>query len=362
MITLTEEQIDAGRAAAMKRDKKWRPTPPEAVALAHRLFKALGRLRSEVECVEVAIVAGASTSGIWNRLLMGELGLPTPNVERALAFADGQTTYTRVDGSVRQISDDRDYQNDRDKWVVERWWSHAAKVFRGLSQDFVDGLWVDHCPCCGVAFRTAGAKTSPTLDHLVPGVHVRDNARLICSGCNVVKQDALPWMLHRVADWMTLTPAAMIERARSLPEMPRRKLNGCDRRKDMLSGKRWNAKEYGVEFTLTLEDVAWTASCPVFGVDFLLQGSEASRARNGAKGAPRWDSPNFDRIDPRLGYVKGNVVLVCSLANNIMQDATSPDRVRQVATWFDAELEAAPALAALIDGNDHRAHWAMAAE
>ena len=115
-------------------------------------------------------------------------------------------------------------------------------------------------------------------------------------------------------------------------------------------------------FSLTLEDVVWSASCPVFGVPFLLPGSEESRAINGSKGAPRWNSPNFDRIDPRRGYVLGNVVLVCKLANLIMQDATSPDRVRRVAQWFDQELEAAPHLKAMIQDDTSRAHWLLAAE
>lgn len=362
MITLTGEQIEAGRAAAMRRDKKWKPTPPEAVELAHRLWRERGKFRAEVECVEVAKVATTSGRGIRERYLMGELGLPTPNVERALAFANGQNTYTRADDSVRYVGDDRGYHHDRANWVGLTVAGKGGSAFPGLTGADYGRMWDavgGRCPCCHVEMDGATKMRSPTLDHLIPGIRDKSNARLICYGCNRIKSDALPWMLHRVADWMTFTPDQMIERARALPEMDRKRLDGVDRRKGMLRLKRYGAKEKGIEFTLTLEDVAWSGACPVFGIPFLLPGSAE---RKGLRNAPAWNSPNFDRIDPSLGYVPGNVVLISTLANVIKQDATDPDRIRQVADWFDRELEAAPELATLIDQDDARAHWLMAAE
>ena len=285
---------------------------------------------------------------------------PHTNVQRALAFAEGLLTYTRADGSVRYVNDDRGYEDDQGKW----WWQLARSTFDGLTQDFVDALLVDCCPCCGVEFRSGGKMTSPTIDHLVPGVRSKDSARLLCRACNAIKQDALPWHLHRVADWMTKTPDEMLAFARTLPEMPRRRVDGEDRWKAMLRFKKGNAKERGIDFSLTLDDVPFTAACPVLGVPFLLPGSEETAAALKAAGVRNrsfWNSPSFDRIDPRKGYVSGNVVLVSQLANKIMSNATSPDRVRIVADWFDGELAAAPELAALIDYDAHE-HWKIAAE
>ena len=359
-ITLTPEQIDQGRAAGMARTPKWKPTPPEAVALVRQLFEERGRFRANVECVEVAALTGWGWRSIWNRYLCGELGLPTPNVERALAFAVGQNTYTRGDGSVRRVNDDMDHQHDQNGW----WWQLARSTFDGLTQDFVDALSVDHCPCCGVEFRSDGKMTSPTIDHLVPGVRSKENARLLCYACNSIKQDALPWHLQQTADWMQKTPSEMLDFARTLPEMPKRRVDGQDRRKQMLGDKKWHAKANGIDFSLTLDDLPFTATCPVLDVPFLLPGSEEMAAHwkaTGKKPASTWSSPSFDRIDPRQGYVPGNVVLVSHLANNIMQNCISPDRVRIVAEWFDRELAAAPELAALIDHDAH-AHWKIAAE
>jgi hypothetical protein len=176
-----------------------------------------------------------------------------------------------------------------------------------------------------------------------------------------VKQDALPWQLHKVADWLALTRDQMIERARSLPPMPRRRVDGQNRWKVMLSTKRSSAKENGRGFSISVDDVPFRSHCPMLGCEFLLMGSEGSRALNGSVGRHRWNSASLDQIVAGAGYPPGNVVLVSDLANCIMADCTSPDRVRRVALWFDAELAAAPHLAAMIQDN-MRAQWAAAAE
>lgn len=44
-------------------------------------------------------------------------------------------------------------------------------------------------------------------------------------------------------------------------------------------------------------------------------------------------SPSLDRIDPRQGYIKGNVEFVCGLANNMMSHAEGPDLIR-FAKWI----------------------------
>ena len=44
-------------------------------------------------------------------------------------------------------------------------------------------------------------------------------------------------------------------------------------------------------------------------------------------------SPSIDRIIPELGYVKGNVQIICMLANRIKNNATA-DQVIQVGEYF----------------------------
>lgn len=352
MITLTEEQIEAGRKAVLSRNPSWEPTPPEAVTLAHDLFRRHGRMSDRNECAQVGNLIGWHQEKVWARHRMGELGLPTAFVQRAQAFAAGGVFYVDAEGVERNVMD-----NERRAVPLERTLMDNLRTkFDGVSKVFLASIWVPACPCCGVRFERGG-NAAPSFDHLVPGIRSLDNARLICRLCNVTKLDATPEQLHRIADWMALSPFAMIEKARTLPEIEGYRLNNWDGRRQLLAMKKYAARRAGVEFSLSFDDVVWSCSCPVLESEFHLPGTGEAETKG-----PKRNSLSFDRIDPRLGYVPGNVVLVSHQVNSIMGNATSPDRVRQVANWFEAELEAAPALKAIIEGNTTSAHWALAAE
>ena len=61
--------------------------------------------------------------------------------------------------------------------------------------------------------------------------------------------------------------------------------------------------------------------CPVFGKPFVERGA----------GFNPW-SPSIDKIDPRKGYVKGNIQVVSMLANCMKRNAT-PKQLKQFARW-----------------------------
>jgi hypothetical protein len=63
--------------------------------------------------------------------------------------------------------------------------------------------------------------------------------------------------------------------------------------------------------------------CPVFG--FKLTTS---------KRKPGPDSATLDRIDPRMGYVRGNVVVISFKANQIKSSAINPQEIYAVASWL----------------------------
>lgn len=325
---MTAEQIEAGRTAVIARNPSWEPTPQEAVTLAHELFRKHGRMSDRNECAQVGMLIGWCREKVWARHRMGELGLPTAFVERAQAFAAGHVFYFDPAGVERYVLD-----NERKGLPLERaLMDNLRTKFDSVSKAFLASIWVPECPCCGVTFERGG-NASPSFDHLIPGIRSRDNARLICQLCNVTKLDATPDQLHRIADWMTLTPAAMIERAQALPQIEGYRLNNWDGRRQLLSMKKYAARKAGVEFSLSLDDVVWSRSCPALGVEFDLPG-----VTQADKKGPKRNSLSFDRIDPRRGYVAGNVVLVSHQANSIMGNATSPDRIRRVADWFDWAL------------------------
>lgn len=82
------------------------------------------------------------------------------------------------------------------------------------------------------------------------------------------------------------------------------------------------AKAKGLPFTITPTDVAIPVNCPLLGIE-LQRGI-------GCLGPA---SPSLDRIDPRRGYVPGNVWVISHRANAIKNDATLEEMRRILTAW-----------------------------
>lgn len=83
--------------------------------------------------------------------------------------------------------------------------------------------------------------------------------------------------------------------------------------KNLLNQARYRAKKAGLEFNLTVEDVAIPAVCPYFQTPLAIA--------IGEKG-PRYGSPTLDRIDNSKGYIKGNVEVISYRANSMKSHLT----------------------------------------
>lgn len=90
----------------------------------------------------------------------------------------------------------------------------------------------------------------------------------------------------------------------------------------------YNARKRGIpvgfasamEFATYVKSLAPT-KCPVFGRKFDARGG----------GFSPW-SPSIDKINPKRGYVRGNVQVISLLANAMKRDAT-PKQLMQFAEW-----------------------------
>ena len=71
------------------------------------------------------------------------------------------------------------------------------------------------------------------------------------------------------------------------------------------------------------------SKCPVLGVDMEI-------SKLGSKNNDL--TPSIDRIDPKKGYVKGNIIVVSMRANRIKTDATF-DEIRKVADFYEKLLK-----------------------
>lgn len=76
-------------------------------------------------------------------------------------------------------------------------------------------------------------------------------------------------------------------------------------------------KASGVPFNLTKGDIVFPETCPVLGIKIDRSCKETS--------------PSLDRLDPSLGYVKGNVCMISQRANRLKQDATKEELEKIIA-------------------------------
>lgn len=79
------------------------------------------------------------------------------------------------------------------------------------------------------------------------------------------------------------------------------------------SSKRLDCSKRGIPFDLTPEylESIWTGKCPVLGVPMDILSHKDNLY-----------APQLDRVNPSMGYVKGNVVWLSRRANNIKSNAT----------------------------------------
>lgn len=91
--------------------------------------------------------------------------------------------------------------------------------------------------------------------------------------------------------------------------------------------KRSHAKKIDVEYDLDSEYLReiWPEECPVFGTELPLPGQPM--AVNRQYGA------QLDRIDPTLGYIKGNVAWISGRANRIKYNATI-EELEKLVGWM----------------------------
>lgn len=74
---------------------------------------------------------------------------------------------------------------------------------------------------------------------------------------------------------------------------------------------RGRARDFGIPFNIEISDIYIPEVCPVLGIKLKM-----NKKHNGI------DSPSIDRINPKLGYVKGNVRIISHRANTLKSDAT----------------------------------------
>lgn len=86
------------------------------------------------------------------------------------------------------------------------------------------------------------------------------------------------------------------------------------------------ARELGIPFNLTKEDIVIPEFCPILGIK--LEYSDGSMADY---------SPSIDRIIPELGYVKNNIIIISNRANRFKNNA-SLEEIEKLYIWLKNTL------------------------
>jgi len=86
------------------------------------------------------------------------------------------------------------------------------------------------------------------------------------------------------------------------------------------------AKRKGLDFNITIDDIIVPEFCPILDIPLVMNNLAASH-----------NSPTLDRINNKLGYVKGNVTVISFRANNLKSDATL-DELKQFARWINKTM------------------------
>lgn len=102
---------------------------------------------------------------------------------------------------------------------------------------------------------------------------------------------------------------------------PERYLATCARRR---------ARNKGIEFNITHEDIHIPTHCPILGIELK---SHVGEGKHGGQN----DSPTLDRIDPNKGYVKGNIQVLSHLANMMKSNATA-EELHLFADWIKENI------------------------
>lgn len=91
------------------------------------------------------------------------------------------------------------------------------------------------------------------------------------------------------------------------------------------------AKQLNTPFTIQQSDIIVPDLCPICATKM-----QHSDVKGGSQ-----ISPTLDKIQPELGYVKGNIAVICKLCNST-KGSGSAELHRKIADYIDAHVNSSP--------------------
>ena len=121
--------------------------------------------------------------------------------------------------------------------------------------------------------------------------------------------------------WANATEEQKAERRKKCNEQAAKTKPWLTRRKRrpesyLLNLAKTRSKKRNIEFSITVEDLKMPEFCPLLGIKLDTYAEDINV------------HPSLDRIDPKKGYVKGNVWIISHRANRIKNDATAEEIIK----------------------------------
>mgnify|MGYP001333366704 FL=1 len=149
-----------------------------------------------------------------------------------------------------------------------------------------------------------------------------------CNRCNKVKHYSLFRKRNNKYGWKDIKSGIRYSyckdcEAKSMEER-------CEKNPipQMLSNSRIGAKNKNVPHNITTKDIndIWPKDnkCPVLNINFEM-GYKNKKTKSYA--------PSLDRIEPKKGYVKGNILVICDIVNRLKLDASIED-LRKISNFL----------------------------
>lgn len=123
------------------------------------------------------------------------------------------------------------------------------------------------------------------------------------------------------------------------------------RMRDLVAGQKSNARQRGLVWAITKDDVLGTyieqeGKCAMTGQMLNLMTMGGKRDNK---------APSIDRIDSSCGYIPGNIQLVCAIVNIMKNDMTYSEFVRQCSKIVDYQVHRQTELLDAIEQQDEDA-------
>ena len=109
--------------------------------------------------------------------------------------------------------------------------------------------------------------------------------------------------------------------------------------KRILAQTKYRAKKINCDFNLEVSDIIIPDRCPVLDIELVIN-----------KKKPKYNSISVDRIEPKLGYTKGNIQIMSYQANAMKQNAT-PEELLKFAEWVQKTYAIKAVPTAVTSGN-----------